>query len=277
MADWTGYGTRPDDPRRLPYGKVWHLIITHRWRGNPAPSYFTDELVLAICWEETTFRNIPQEGTDKQGKPLPAVGIGQIEPSGLQALQLFYRHVLAEIDGMENYIPPSDPILAQPEGSDIAVWKGQILSHAWQGIQFVSRILEALYYNNYYTRASKQRSRGKIPRPAINDANLAESALLGYAGYFSDRAAWRLDVIKNWKTCRDTLAASKAMTTSAYSDKVPVRPTIREALMAGMPENRKAKGPRADEWQEALMAQVLSDVKENPNDAMATPADPDAA
>jgi hypothetical protein len=276
MTDWTGYNTRPDDPRRLPFGLVWHLILTHRWRGNPAPSYFTDELILAICWEETTFRNIPQEGTDNQGKPLPAVGIGQIEPSGLQALQLFYRNVLPQIDGMDKYIPPSDPILAQREGADIAVWKGLILSHAWQGIQFVSRILEALYYNNYYNSVYKK-YRGKIPRPAVDDAKLAESALLGYAGWFSDRAAWRLDVIKNWKACRDTLARSKAMTKSAYDDNVPVRSTIREALWAGMPDNRKAKGARAEEWREALMTQVLSDVKENLNDTMATPPDADAA
>jgi hypothetical protein len=276
MADWKGYSTRPDDPSRLPFGKVWHLIQTHRWRGNPAPSYFTDGLILGICWEETTFRNVPQEGTDREGKPLPAVGIGQIEPSALQSLQMFYRRVLPQIDGMENYIPASDPILAQREGQDIAVWKGQILSHAWQGIQFVSRILEAIYYNNYYNKVYKT-ARGKIPRPPLNDANMAEGVLLGYAGYFTDRAAWRLEVIKNWKACRDTLAGAKQMTTSAYNDKVPARSTIRDALWAGMPDSRKAKGLRADEWWEALMAQVLSDVKENPGDAMATPADPDAA
>jgi hypothetical protein len=276
MADWTGYGTRPDDPRRLPFGKVWHLILTHRWRGNPALSYFSDELILAICWEETTFRNIPQEGTDGQGKPLPAVGIGQIEPSGLQALQLFYRHVLPQIDGMDKHVPPSDPILAQREGADIAVWKGLILSHAWQAIQLVRRILEALYCNNYYNSASKP-SRGKVPRPPLDDAKRAEGALLGYAGWFSDRASWRLDVIKSWKACRDMLAGSKAMTSSAYGDQVPARSTIREALWAGMPDSRKARGPRAEEWREALMTQVLSDVKEHPNDNMATPPDPDAS
>jgi hypothetical protein len=276
MADWTGYGTRPDDTRRLPFGKVWRLTTTHRWRGNPAPSYFTDELILAICWEETTFRNIPQEGTDSQGKPLPAVGVGQIEPSGLQALQMFYRRVLPQIDGMENYVSPGDPILAQREGADVSVWKGLILSHAWQGIQFVSRILEALYYNNYYNSVYK-RYRGKVPRPPLNDANRAEGALLGYAGWFSDRASWRLDVIKNWKACRDTLAGAARSTTSAYGDKVPARSAIRDALWAGMPDSRKAKGPRADEWWEALMAQVLSDVKESPNDNMATPPDPDAS
>src|SRR5262249_30629982 len=155
------------------------------------------------------------------------VGIGQIEPSGLQALQLFYRHVLPQIDAMDKYVPPSDPILAQREGADIPVWKGLILSHAWQAIQFVSRILEALYYNNYYNSASK-RYRAKIPRPPLDDAKLAESALLGYAGWFSDRASWRLDVLKNWKACRDTLAGSKAMTSSAYGDAVPARSTIRE-------------------------------------------------
>jgi hypothetical protein len=82
---------------------------------------------------------------------------------------------------MDNHVPPSDPILAQREGADVAVWKGLILSHAWQAIQLVRRILEALYCNNFYNSASKP-SRGKVPRPPLDDAKRAEGALLGYAG-----------------------------------------------------------------------------------------------
>jgi hypothetical protein len=43
---------------------------------------FPDELVLAICWEETQFNNIPQD----KGS---AVGLGQVEPSELPKLHQY--------------------------------------------------------------------------------------------------------------------------------------------------------------------------------------------
>jgi len=43
---------------------------------------FPDELVLAICWEETQFNNIPQD----KGS---AVGLGQVEPGELPKLRQY--------------------------------------------------------------------------------------------------------------------------------------------------------------------------------------------
>ena len=62
------------DPRRLTYPTMWDLIKSSRFRSLPA--IYTDELLIAIFWEESTFCNIRE--VRKGGGFGPAVGFGQI-------------------------------------------------------------------------------------------------------------------------------------------------------------------------------------------------------
>jgi hypothetical protein len=67
----------PNDPRRKTYLEMIKLARDNRWIDLPA--IFSNYLVIAICWEESTFMNIPQVGG-------PAMGFGQIEPDPLQQM-----------------------------------------------------------------------------------------------------------------------------------------------------------------------------------------------
>jgi hypothetical protein len=81
----------PDKPlvKRLSFQEMWDLTIRHYYcelpnecKHNPCPSseellkVFSPELLIAIFWEETGFRNIPQLGKNSCG---PAVGFGQVQ------------------------------------------------------------------------------------------------------------------------------------------------------------------------------------------------------
>jgi len=63
-----------NDSRRLDYVKMWETIKKNRYYALP-PEY-TDELLIAIFWEETTFCNIREVKKDGPG---PAVGFGQAQ------------------------------------------------------------------------------------------------------------------------------------------------------------------------------------------------------
>lgn len=63
-----------NDPRRKTYVEMWKLLKANR----PAelPSLYTDELLMAILWEESTFTNVRE--IRKDGSFGPASGFGQI-------------------------------------------------------------------------------------------------------------------------------------------------------------------------------------------------------
>lgn len=65
---------KKDDPRRKKYSYLWKVLQEHRY---PALSpVYTNELLMAIMWEESTFCNV-REVRDGGGFG-PAVGFGQI-------------------------------------------------------------------------------------------------------------------------------------------------------------------------------------------------------
>ncbi len=61
------------DSRRLHYVAMWELIKSCRYASLPAE--YTDELLIAIFWEESTFCNVRE--VRKDGSFGPAVGFGQ--------------------------------------------------------------------------------------------------------------------------------------------------------------------------------------------------------
>ena len=79
---------------------------------------FPIELVLAICWEETFFQNIPQQGG-------PAVGYGQLEGSG--------RRIA------------SQHLTGNPNAGEGVFNRGAILASREVSIQAVSHCLAGLY------------------------------------------------------------------------------------------------------------------------------------
>jgi hypothetical protein len=73
---------------------------------------FPHTLVLAICWEESYFQNIPQYGGG------PAVGFGQLEVAGRRKA---YQHSLGRYDIFEEGFFTRDNILQSPPRSMQAV------------------------------------------------------------------------------------------------------------------------------------------------------------
>jgi len=61
-------------PLRTKFSSIWKLVKIHRYAD--LPPVYSDELLVAIMWEESTFCNI-REVRDG-GKSGPAVGFGQI-------------------------------------------------------------------------------------------------------------------------------------------------------------------------------------------------------
>src|SRR5262245_4370051 len=57
--------------KRLNFCDMWHLIKTRRQKTLTAD--VTDELIVSICWEESTFANIRELDTNGND----AVGFGQ--------------------------------------------------------------------------------------------------------------------------------------------------------------------------------------------------------
>jgi len=115
---------------------------------------FTDELVIAICWEESQFNNIQQvKGS--------AVGLGQVEPKELPKLRQYGVYLDAKA----------------------------ILNDPANAIEAVSYML----MHGYVTQTAAPKSR--------------REALKRYAGYYYDRAAWRLGIITGWESCERALQA----------------------------------------------------------------------
>lgn len=63
-----------NDPRRKTYAEMWKLVKANR--PLELPSMYTDELLMSIMWEESTFTNVRELHDD--GSFGPAAGFGQI-------------------------------------------------------------------------------------------------------------------------------------------------------------------------------------------------------
>jgi hypothetical protein len=150
----------PNDPRRKTYLQMVKLARDYRWPGTS--EIFSNYLILAICWEETTFMNIPQQ----KG---PAIGFGQLEPS---ALRLAMQH-----DGVE---------MSVQEVQELC------LGFDPESVRWIGRVLQTLHDNLIRNAAAKKR--------VLDDPFMA--TLNGYAGNFGEyKAAWRDEAIACWLKC----------------------------------------------------------------------------
>jgi hypothetical protein len=204
-----------NDTRRKTVREMWDLLAKYRWKDTPA--MFTNELMLAICWEETTFMNIWQEG--KNGAKGPAKGFGQLEPSAFIAIRQKFKltQTRAELQALID----ADPI----------------------SIEFVGRALHTLHDNML----------AQNPKQASDPEKLKRRVLLyGYGGYAYDHAEWRIKAIDGWYACERALLAGKGP--SGYPTKTaamqaldvgmppkrkfpePLWTTFREKLCATLPD-----------------------------------------
>lgn len=155
------------DPRRKSYVEMLKLVRTYRWQGTPG--MFSDYLIMAICWEETTFMNIPQE----KG---PARGFGQIEPS---ALKLVIKKF-----GLELSLEDCQKLLDANAFS----------------VQFVGRALHTLHDN--IIRNAKEKGQ------TIRDPFMAAlNGYAGNYGEY--KAAWRDEAIQCWLKCANGQSNAK--------------------------------------------------------------------
>ncbi len=127
------------------------LVFDNNWQLYDV---FSDELLLAIFWEETQFNNIPQvKGT--------AVGFGQLEPAELWTLKKY----------------------------GISTNAKNILNDPAHSVEVTTYYLRHLY------ESQKARPQTRA------------EALKRYAGYYYDRAGWRLKIIAGWEACERGLKA----------------------------------------------------------------------
>ncbi len=106
----------------LSFYKMWDLVYEHH---TDYYTVFTEELMMAIFWEESLFSNMRQIGW-KVG----AVGYGQVEPSSIS---------LANLWAKRDY--PSD-----------SNWTAQdVLSSERKAVQISGRLL-ARYYEHFKSR-----------------------------------------------------------------------------------------------------------------------------
>jgi hypothetical protein len=171
-AEAIGESLDVNDPRRKTFRQMWDLMAKFRWRETPA--LFTNELMLAICWEESSFMNIWQEG-EKGGRG-PAKGYGQLEPSAFAAIKLKFGF--------------TQPVSELQRLTDQDAFS----------ISFIGRALHTLHDNML----------AENPRQADDPEKLKRRVLLyGYAGYAYDHAPWRVEAVDGWYAFERALLAGR--------------------------------------------------------------------
>jgi hypothetical protein len=135
------------------------LVRDFRWAGTP--SMFGNYLIIAICWEETTFMNIPQV----KG---PARGFGQLEPSALKL-------IIKKFD--------LDMTLEECQ---------KLLDTSAHSIQFVGRALHTIHDNILHNAKEKKTY---VRDPFMTTLN----GYAGNFGAY--KAAWRDEAIRCWLNC----------------------------------------------------------------------------
>ncbi len=150
----------PADPRRKTYIQMTKLIRDNRFGQTPA--MFSNYLMVAICWEESTFMNIPQE----KG---PAAGFGQMEPSAFGLINLEYD---LKMNSEQQ--------------------RAMILGSEAKSAEWVGRALHTLYSRRMREAKEKGKPTGDMFRFTLN----------AYAGNFGAyKAAWRDEAIQCWLNC----------------------------------------------------------------------------
>jgi hypothetical protein len=161
-----------NDARRKTFREMWDLMAKYRWKDTPA--LFTNELMIAICWEESTFMNIWQQG--KNGAKGPAKGFGQLEPSAYSAINRKFKL-----------------------GKSVAELQALTDADAF-AISFIGRALHTLHDNML----------AENPKQASEPEKLKRRVLLyGYGGYAFDHAQWRIEAIDGWYAAERVLLAGK--------------------------------------------------------------------
>ncbi|HEX8109016.1 MAG TPA: hypothetical protein VF516_14890 [Kofleriaceae bacterium] len=205
-----------NDSRRKTFREMWDLIVKFRWQGTPA--VFTNDLILCICWEESTFLNIWQQ--NDSGALGPAKGFGQLEPSALALIRrkFAFTESVAELQ--------------------------RLMDQDAFSVQFIGRVLHTLFDN----------LRAQYPSLRSDDEATKRSALLnGYAGYLTDHAQWRKDIVDGWYAAERLLVAGHGP--SGY----PTRTAAQQALDAATPANRKMRDRAAWTAFLAQLCQTLPD------------------
>lgn len=204
-----------NDARRKTFREMWDLMAKYHWRDTPA--LFTNELMLAICWEESTFMNIWQQG--KGGTKGPAKGFGQLEPSAFDAIRRKFglKKTVAELQ----------------ELTDADAF----------AVSFIGRALHTLHDNMLAQNPKQANEPEKLKRRVL---------LYGYGGYAYDHAEWRIKAIDGWYAFEQALLAGKGA--SGYPTRTaamqaldvgmppkrkfpePLWTTFREKLCATLPD-----------------------------------------
>jgi hypothetical protein len=208
------------------YFAMRDLISARRIRS--LRDVFTDELILAICWEETLFNNVRQEA------PGTAVGFGQNEPSEFWTLKS---------DGARArgyFVPNLPPTQKLGSGATIALAPltdeqsvqviSAMLCHAFFNVSASLQVALESYAGVSYSRnLDKKVQEGKLTREKANALDP-----LGVQG--------RKEKIDGWRKCEQIL---RAMPANGGVD----NSRIRAALMA-------ARGyPAGEAWDKILFPQ----------------------
>jgi hypothetical protein len=206
------------------YQYMYKLIDQNR--VQPLQDLFTDFLIMAICWEETMFRNIKQEhgGT--------GVGFGQTEPAEFSKLDGGPNRDKPDIDKKNPHYALAKkynynlPKLPDRNGPNLA---GGSLSEE-QSIQVISSMLCHGYYNNgqsrqaaLYTYAGVYSSRKVAQKLAKGEITAEKAKKMDPLG-----EAARIQIVRGWEKCEAELTKIENQYTADKT--IDRRPLILQAL-----------------------------------------------
>jgi hypothetical protein len=194
----------PDDPRRCTYLGMLRLATTFGYPDFPPPAGIDGiAMQLAICWEESTWLNIPQVTDSGKVDPKLAVGFGQTEPSALQLIINRYKMGIK----VEDY----QRLCGAPAFAMNVV--GRLLATLWQNLKGES---------------DEHLKKGEISK-VITPATMPMAVLKGFA---ADSGGSRKVLIDAWLACAAKLSR-KTQTVGEFS--IPSRGDIADGLWAGLP------------------------------------------
>jgi hypothetical protein len=193
--------------------QMYKLICEHR--VNRLKEIFTDELLLAICWEETFFNNVYQRGGGT------AIGFGQTEPGEFpklksdEAIQKGYY-----VQGLP------DPVYTRnSKGKVIKAASPRPLTDR-ESIQAQSAMLCHLYLRGLNRRDALE-AYGGVPWSWAIEQQVKTGAMTRQDALKIDPLGpyQRIRLIDGWVACEKKLIAEYAF------EYVESRKTVREALL----------------------------------------------
>jgi hypothetical protein len=181
----------PWDPRRFHFIAMWELIKSCRYASLPAE--YTDELLVGIFWEESTFCNIRE--VRKDGNFGPAVGFGQTNDT-----EFSWRFPQYKKDELRN------KILADPCFS----------------VTFAGMFITDLHNR---TLAELRLKNKKVPLGGVR-----VSVLYGYAGVNVNPR--NIEAYNGWIQCENILKNASAIILTPVGHLIPNCADIKRALHA---------------------------------------------